>query len=398
MASLAQHNDDCLKFLGEPFEGVNRWVDEYFAQYGPTHRRFRHHREGIEEARALFGDRGATAAAIHILRDCRHIPRKQDYELGWVDALGLKQNWSAAAYIKYSQEDFESLAEQLLKPSGLALWSFIDPPSLQLFLTSMTRLEPREIEALPAVWQKAAAKRDSLPPLKPREPAFLPAETASAGVAEYLNEMRATPLLAALSTGQEVSLAFVRLDQLVNPLVFLDYELLDSLKPELPATDDIQVARFAMPKTLVTHVKAITDPTQRNITFVSNEKTLTVGPMQVSQTPEGTEVKFIVGANLSMLIVANCSGRLIIRNGVHRAFLLAKMGVDLAPCVLVNESGPIPNLPNAAYPTFTSPVLALPRPPLLSDFFDPELCLEVPLLRTHKMIRISAEETIIPVD
>jgi len=398
MASLAQHNNDCLKFLGQSFEHVNRWIDEYFAHYGPTHRRFRHHREGVEEARALFGDDAATAAAIHILRDCRHIPRKQDYGLGWVDALGLKKDWSTTAYVKYSQEDFESLVEQLLKPSGLVLWSFVDPPSMHVFLTSLTRFEPSEIEALAALWPKASRKRESLPPLELRQPAFLPVESANSKVSDYLKEIRETPLFSAMSSVQEVSFAFVRLDQLVNPLVFLDFEHLDSLKPELPATDDIEVARFAIPKTLVTHVKAIGDPTQRNITFVSNEKTLTVSPMQVRQTPEGTEVKFIVGANLSMLIVANCSDRLIIRNGIHRAFLLAKMGVEIAPCILVKEIGPIPNLPNAAYPTFTSSVLALPRPPLLLDFFDPELCLEVPLLRTHKLIRISAEETIIPVD
>ena len=398
MASLAQHNNDCLKFLGEPFENVNRWVDEYFTQYGPTHRRFRHHREGIEEVRTLFGDRAATAAAIHILRDCRQIPRKQDYELGWVDALGLKKNWSTAAYIKYSQEDFESLVEQLLRPSGLVLWSFVDPASIQLFLSSLTRFEAKEVEELAALWPKAAAKRESLAPLDPSVTTVIPSETASAVVSDYLKEIRETPLFGALSAAQEISFAFVRLDQLVNPLVFLDYEHLDSLKPELPATDDINVARFAIPKTIVTHVKAIGDPTQRNITFVSNEKTLTVGPMQVRPTPEGTEVKFIVAANLSMLVIANCSGRLIIRNGIHRAFLLAKMGVELVPCILVNETGPVPNLPNAAYPTFTASVLSQPRPPLLSDFFDPELCLEVPLLRTHKLIRISAEETIIPVD
>jgi hypothetical protein len=397
MASLAQHNKDCVKFLGEPFESVNRWVDEYFSQYGPAHRRFRHHREGIEEARALFGDRGATAAAIHILRDCRQIPRKQDYELGWVDALGLKQNWSTAAYIKYSQEDFESLVEQLLRPSGLLLWSFIDPPSVQVLLTSLTRLDSREIEALAAVWQKAAAKRDSLPPMELKESAILPEETASAAVSEYLRDLRATPLFVALSSRQEVSLAFVRLDQLINPLVFLDYELLDALKPELPSIDDIQVARFAIPQTLTTHVKAITDPTLRNIIFVSNEKALTVGPMQVTQTAEGTEVKFIVGSNLSMMMVANRSGRLTLRNGIHRAFLLAKMGVQIAPCILIRETGPAQIVPTA-YPTFTPSVLELPRPPLLYDFFDPELCLEAPLLRTHKLIRISAEETMIPVD
>jgi hypothetical protein len=398
MASLAQHNSDCVKFLGESFDDVNRWIDEYFSQHGPTHRKFRHHREGIEEARDLFGDRAAFAAAIHILRDCRHIPRKRDYESGYVDALGLKSNWSTAAYIKYSEGDFESLVEQLLKPSGLVLWSFIDPGSVQLLLSSLTRLEQKDIQTLVAEWPKAAAKRESLPPIGPIELPFPGVEAASPAVSQYLKEVKASPLFNVISSIQEASFAFVPVDQLVNPLVYLDYEYLDSLKPELPSTDDLQVARFAIPLTLVTQVKAVADPTQRNVTFVSNEKTLTVSPMQVRQTPEGTEVKFIVAANFSLLIVANCSGRLIIRNGIHRAFLLAKMGVKVVPCVLINESGSIPNLPITFYPAFTPSVLAQPRPPMLSDLFNPDLCLQVPLQRTHKVVRISAEELIIPVD
>src|SRR5277367_3885847 len=176
MASLAQHNSDCLKFLDESFENVNRWMDDYFNQYGPTHRKFRHHREGIEEARQIFGDRAATAAAIHVLRDCRQIPRKQDYDLGYVDALGLKRSWSTTAYIGYSQEDFESLVDQLLKPSALVLWSFIDPPTVQLFLSSLTRLQPKEIEGLTVPWQEANTKRKLLPPLDQTSPQLLSEE------------------------------------------------------------------------------------------------------------------------------------------------------------------------------------------------------------------------------
>lgn len=398
MASLAQHNSDCLKFLGESFDNVNRWIDAYFKEYGPLHRKFRHHREGIAEARELFGDRAATAAAIHILRDCRQIPRKQDYELGYVDPLGLKRSWSTTSCIRYSQEDFESLVEQLLKPSALVLWSFIDSAALQLFLNSLTRLSQQEIEALAKPWQEAAAKRQSLPPLDQAAPSITPAETAPHDVLDFFSRIRGTPLFGAISSIQKASFAFVRIDQLINPLVLIDFEYLESLKPELAATDDLSVVRFAIPETLAVPVKAIADPTQRNITFVSNQKTLTVSPMQVTPTAQGTEVKFIVAGNLSMLMVANHSGRLILRNGIHRAFLLATMGVKTVPCILVDEEGPIPNLPNIAYPTFTSTVLAQPRPPLLVDFFDPELCLQVPLLRTHKLIRISADETIIPID
>jgi hypothetical protein len=125
---------------------------------------------------------------------------------------------------------------------------------------------------------------------------------------------------------------------------------------------------------------------------------LTVSPARVRQTSQGTEVTFLVAANWSLILVANYSGRLILRNGIHRAFLLAKMGMKTVPCVLVNEVGDLPNIHNTTYPSFAPQMLIQPRPPLLVDFLDPELCLQVPLQRTHKVIRIAAEELVIPVD
>lgn len=398
MASLQHHIDDCIKFLGEPFDNVNRWIDELFRQYGPTHRRFRHHREGIEEARHLFGDRGALAAAVHVLRDCRHIPRQQDYELGYVDALGLKRHWSTSAYIKYSEGDFESLVQQLLTPSGLLLWAFTDANGIQFLLGSVTRLDQTHIKTLLSDWEKAVLKRNALPPFQPDSSAIVSGETATGSVAEYLQEIRSGPLFNTIASTQEASFAFVRLDQLITPLACLDYEYLDNLKPELASTEPLDVARFALPQTISMQVKAVADATQRNVTFVTNEKTLTVSPVQIKQTPDGTEVKFIVAANLSLILVANHLGRLIIRNGIHRAFLLAKMGVEIAPCIIIDDPGPFPSVHLSSYPAFLPPVLMQPRPPLLMDFFDSELGVQVPLQRTHKVIRISAEESVIPID
>jgi hypothetical protein len=396
MASLSQHNDDCSKFLGESFENVNRWMDEYFAQYGPLHRRFRHHREGVEQARELFGERGALAAAIHIIRDCRHIPRKEDYERGDVDALGLKATWSAATYIKYSQEDFESMVEQLLRPSGALLWSFIDQPGIQLLLNSMTRLDSKAIEQLNTGWQEATAKRLTLPVI---QSTYSATPIESPAVLEYLRELEEKhPTFKNIAPGKEVSINSVQLDQLVSPLVLIDYELLDSLKAELPIHDEINVARFALPQRITVPIKAMLDPTMRNAIFVSNDKAMTLGEARVQQTPFGTEITFVVGARGSALIAANYSGRLILRNGIHRAFLLASLGVKSAPCVVVKEEGPIvAAAATLAYPTFADVVLALPRPPLVTDFLNSDLTLQVPLQRTHKLIKITAEEMIVPI-
>jgi hypothetical protein len=381
--------------LGESFENVNIWMDEYFAQYGPTHRRFRHHREGIEQARELFGEQGAVAAAIHILRDCRHIPRKEDYELGRVDALGLKANWPLASYIKYSQEDFESMVEQLLRPSGSVLWSFIDQAAVQIVLSSLTRLDAKTIEQLNADWQQATAKRAALSPV---ENAYSGAPIDNPAVLDYLRELEENPTFKNIAPGKEVSVNLVPLDQLVSPLVLIDYELLDSLKAELPLIDEIHVARFALPQEVTVPIKAMLDPTMRNAMFVSNDKTMTVSAARVQQTPLGTAVTFLVGASGSALIAANYSGRLILRNGIHRAVLLATMGVKSVPCIVVKEDGPIVAAATVAYPTFTDAVLALPRPPMVTDFLNPDLTLQVPLQRTHKLVKISAEEIIVPID
>ena len=75
-----QHCAICATILGEPFEEVNRWLDELAwvesgawvmdgKQFDPTHRQHRHHREGIEQVRARWGDRAARAAVLHVMLD-----------------------------------------------------------------------------------------------------------------------------------------------------------------------------------------------------------------------------------------------------------------------------------------------------------------------------------------
>jgi len=71
MAKLKEHEEDCIRLLGEPFTEVHEWLDELFKYVGPDHRGYRHHREGLEIVRKKWGDRAARAAEIHIERDNR---------------------------------------------------------------------------------------------------------------------------------------------------------------------------------------------------------------------------------------------------------------------------------------------------------------------------------------
>ena len=69
MASREDHCQDCERELGEAFEQVHEWLDELQPEYGPVHRVFRHHTDGIARVRGRWGERAAQAAEIHIRRD-----------------------------------------------------------------------------------------------------------------------------------------------------------------------------------------------------------------------------------------------------------------------------------------------------------------------------------------
>ena len=60
MARRETHIEDCMRLLGAEFNDVHAWLDQWAAKFPPTthleyHRKFLHHRKGVEECRKLFG-------------------------------------------------------------------------------------------------------------------------------------------------------------------------------------------------------------------------------------------------------------------------------------------------------------------------------------------------------
>ena len=85
---LEEHCQETERLLGDRFEHVHRWLDEFAGtpEYKKRHRKVRHHLEGIEQVRNLWGDKAAEAARIHIIADIYwgesdHFPEnEQDFE------------------------------------------------------------------------------------------------------------------------------------------------------------------------------------------------------------------------------------------------------------------------------------------------------------------------------
>jgi hypothetical protein len=329
------------------------------------------------------------------------VPARSDYETGYVDALGLKKNWSTAAYIRYGDSDFEGLVKEQLKPTALVLWAFLKWEDARNFLAAITSFSAEDIIGLEGAWKEAHNRLEE-PQLSLTTASaftsFQEISSLSPDVRDYFAGMLGKIQQGGIAAeGREVSIGYVSIDSLTNPFVFIDYELLEDLKPELTGASPIEIARFAFPELVSTPMTMVGEPTQKTITFVSRQKSLTVSNVRLRATPEGTEVSYIIAANATGIVVSETGGRLVLRNGIHRAFLLAQLGFKEVPCVYIKEPVAVPFV-SAAYPTFAPGVLVQPRQPLLTDFLRPELCLQAPVRRSHKVIRISADETMIPVD
>jgi hypothetical protein len=397
LASFEQHVADSKNWLGDGYEAVHLWLDEYFKTLGPLHRRKRHHQEGVDQIRSLYGPLAAMAAAIHILRDCRHIPKASHYDIGFVDQLGLRKSWPTSAYVRFPEEDFAVLVKMNLEgPTGIVLWSFLNKDSaLGLLSGGMVRLTPEEVSEYMKRWNVALSSRESLSPLRPHELRVTPLPSSTDS---YLEEILKSPLFQSVKAQHpEVRLGFVPIQQLICPLVFVDNEYLEELRAELQGNETSDFVRFALPKNLAAALQVVSaDPSLRTVTLVSPQKTLTVGPVQLQNVANGLEVKFTVAAAPSLISVSQVGNRLILRNGIHRAFLLAQLGAVEVPCIITTDVQ-LPLNFSSAYPSFHPNTFFQARPPLLADLLDASLSTELPLQTTRKLIRISAEESIIPV-
>ena len=80
-----EHCKECLEKLGNDWNKVHAWLDAFAWKYFPnaTHRQIRHHTEGVEEVRKMWGDEAAKAAELHIIADEGYVPTPTSIKLAY---------------------------------------------------------------------------------------------------------------------------------------------------------------------------------------------------------------------------------------------------------------------------------------------------------------------------
>jgi hypothetical protein len=105
-------------------------------------------------------------------------------------------------------------------------------------------------------------------------------------------------------------------------------------------------------------------------------------------------VSFLVAAPPNLVVVLRHHGRLFLCGGYHRVYRLLQAGFSQVPCVVQDAPG-LGQIARYGSFLFQEPVLMAPRPPLFTDFADPELGSMAPLRATHKVTRIRPDEYLV---
>lgn len=100
-----------------------------------------------------------------------------------------------------------------------------------------------------------------------------------------------------------------------------------------------------------------------------------------------------VGFGSNFLTAIRADNRLLLHNGYHRAYALRALGITHAPCIIqtVTRRDELEVAAKSVVADDPKFYFATPRPPLLKDFFDPEIYKVFEVYKTLKMIEVTFE-------
>jgi hypothetical protein len=270
--------------------------------------------------------------------------------------------------------------------------------AIQVISGGMVPQSETDRAAAIAVWERYRAADDSRPPIEVKSPVR---ELPSAYETLASEFQRRADVIQAFAPHQW---SVAAIDLTVPILTFQSLVHTDDATQRVAGInihDPHALFNACLPEPERVELPGGFDPSQNAFTVSSLNPNLRIASFELvdAAQPAGV-VKRIAGFTLSLgsshIQVAEYSGRWMIRDGYHRLCGLIALGATIVPCIHIKartfeETG-------AARPGFFGyEVLYSDRPPQLTDFLDERLSLEVTTAAVRKVVRIRAEEFVVPV-
>jgi len=274
-----------------------------------------------------------------------------------------------------------------------ALIGFMDEQDAMSFLKGTGISEGRTDKELRGVWKKARAASEELP-----SPHLTPdVVDLDPQYAERLKRIATDPLFPEAVQQKKWSFKLVEIDKLVCFQKFIYSDYAESMVKGYDLTDHSKLIEFCLSEAASKKPIAISSTTQE-FTILSPSQDLRVVGLTQMQDPATKRriFGFAVGWGLPFIQVVKFNDRYFLRNGYHRVYALRRAGSKYVVCVLIEAErfSDVGILPTGF---FGEQLLMSSKPPTFADFLSDEIALLVRLKPLTKVVRVRAEEAILPV-
>jgi hypothetical protein len=207
-----------------------------------------------------------------------------------------------------------------------------------------------------------------------------------------------------------VDIAIVELDKLVVFQKHINLAYAGSLRAVLPGdATDVDLFRFGLPFDGRHDPEIHGGQIGQNVWAFSSPSTdmrvLELRRLDPSEVPgfvtggiPAAIIAAVVGYGSNYLNAIHVDNRLVLNNGSHRAYALREAGYTHAPCLIqkVSRREELEIFGNAELNLRPDVYLTDTRPPLLKDYFDPELRMLVHVPRKHWQVRVAVQSEAFP--
>jgi hypothetical protein len=241
---------------------------------------------------------------------------------------------------------------------------------------------------------RAQSRIGTLPPLAPAA-APLPIQDAAAR-AQIDQIMSRADCKAAFPEGRWAA-ELIDMAQLVAVYPSLDLRYAESLGGAgLDPANPLSAVRLCFNPKHSSSFHVSLNQAQKSISIVGLHPALEVVSLRCSQQAEEGPllVSFMVAAPPNLVVVLRYRGRLLLCGGYHRVYCLLQAGFAKVPCVVQDAPG-FGYIARYGSAFFQESLLMAQRPPLFTDFADPELAIIAPLRVTRKVTRIRPDEYLV---
>jgi hypothetical protein len=241
---------------------------------------------------------------------------------------------------------------------------------------------------------RAQSRIGTLPPLASAA-APLPIQDATACAA--INQVMLRPDCKATFPEGRWTAELVEIAKLVPISPSLDVAYAESLGgPGLDSANPLSALQLCFNPKHSSSFHVSLDQAQKSVSIVGMHPALEVVSLRCSQQAEDGPllVSFLVAAPPNLVVVRRLHGRLFLCGGYHRVYRLLQAGFSQVPCLVQDVPG-LGQIARYGSSLFQEPILTASRPPLFTDFADPELRSMAPLRGTHKVTRIRPDEYLV---